>query len=52
MLLGALEPTQADERLALAAICLTAPDVVQERRIHRVLRQEAFNTIVGLTAGG
>jgi IclR family transcriptional regulator, acetate operon repressor len=41
----ALEPIQADERLAVAAICLRKPTVPQERRIFRVLRCEAFNTI-------
>ncbi|MEW2506892.1 hypothetical protein AB0878_41205 [Amycolatopsis sp. NPDC047767] len=48
----ALEPTPADERLALAAICLTEPDAGRERRIHRALRREAFTTIVALTTGG
>ncbi|MFI5611933.1 IclR family transcriptional regulator [Amycolatopsis sp. NPDC051903] len=48
----ALEPTGSGERLALAAVCLAEPSATQERRIHRVLRQEAFTTIVGLTALG
>ncbi|MFD1523186.1 IclR family transcriptional regulator [Pseudonocardia yunnanensis] len=48
----ALEPTQADERLAIAAICLGEPSASQLRRIHRVLRREAFNTIVALPTRG
>ncbi|MBO0848331.1 MAG: helix-turn-helix domain-containing protein [Pseudonocardia sp.] len=48
----ALEPTRADERLALAVICLDELSGTQERRIHRVLRREAFTTAVGLDALG
>jgi IclR family transcriptional regulator, acetate operon repressor len=45
----ALEPSHADERLAIAVICVGEPSAPQQTRIHRVLRQEAFNTTVGLT---
>lgn len=44
----ALEPTRADERLAITVICASAPSAARQTRIHRVLREEAFHTTVGL----
>jgi DNA-binding IclR family transcriptional regulator len=44
----ALEPTHADERLAIVVICVGEPNAQHQARIHRVLRQEAFNTTTGM----
>ena len=44
----ALEPTRADERLAITVIRASAPSAARQTRIHRVLREEAFHTTVGL----
>lgn len=44
----ALEPAHADEKLAIVVICVGEPSARHQARIHRVLRQEAFNTSAGM----
>lgn len=44
----ALEPAHADEKLAIVVICVGEPNAQHQARIHRVLRQEAFNTTAGM----